>query len=623
MSLIKDPDRDGQWLEKVVGLVMLALVFGLSVLYVRAGFSAYASFKFTLSDYGRYVNTIWNCAHGDPFRLLNGFSYLNTHLSFSLYLLAPAFLIWDHPFSLWIYQLVLLLAGLAIMARAAGRSQVPGPVVAAFLFFFLLNPFTQTVVLSEFHGVNLYLFLVPLLYYALLFEKRLVWLPLLLTCGVREEAAFLVIPMILYFAVRDKWKGGFVYSGLCALYGLFACTILFRWINGFVLTKQRPDISPDRFSSLLARGSLADRLLPLSRLLLPVFPFLPRGWLPILVFPLVPLLFTVLSPYPAQYGLKYHYPAAPLIFVVLALLHAIILSWQGREKRMGLLGWGQVFFLVAFALVSHARYGLLPGGRFSLPEYQHASIIGESAICVASQVPKSGLLLTDRKHAGLVANRRDLIIWDLYTPQGPQPDIILVTRRDALGRYAEPINRFLETGRFGIVFDNGEYLILSRGAGRESGQGSRKRLRRADRVLRFAYMRKKAGQEVLADDCRIVRYWSGSGERSTPVLVAYGRTLLLPAGEYRVRFRLRSACDNRGRCGQLRVVERKTQKILARARVVPGMRYHWQTFGLRVDGETRIEPQVLGENGRLWLDQVEVTESRADEMPEQGDQYHD
>lgn len=140
-------------------VIVTLLILCVALAYLATAFFAFTSFKFTLTDYGRYVNTIWNCAHGHPFRLLTEYSYLNTHLSFTLALLAPAFLLWDHPFSLWVAQWLLTLIGLIIMWRAAVRHRIPGEITAAFLFFYIANPFTQCVLLSEFHGVNLYLLL--------------------------------------------------------------------------------------------------------------------------------------------------------------------------------------------------------------------------------------------------------------------------------------------------------------------------------------------------------------------------------------------------------------------------------------------------------------------------------
>lgn len=254
------------------------LITATALLYCYSAFCAYTNFKFTLIDYGRYVNTIWNCAHGHPFRLLTELSYLNTHLSFSLYLLAPVFWLWDDPFALWIGGWFYVLIGCGIMTRAMLRAGVPAVLAAAFLLCYLLNPFTQTVLLAEFHGVNLYLLLFPWLYYCLCFQRRLAWLPLLLVWGVREEAAFLAVPMLLYFAFRDHWRTGHILAACSGLYGLLACTALFQWINGFSLARPRPDVASLSMGRQLACLGQPERLLPMLRLLTPTLVFLDRAW---------------------------------------------------------------------------------------------------------------------------------------------------------------------------------------------------------------------------------------------------------------------------------------------------------------------------------------------------------
>lgn len=575
-----------------------------AVAYILAAYSAFTSFKFTLTDYGRYVNTVWNSGHGHPYRLLTQYSYLNTHLSFTLLLLAPVFLAWDHPFALWLAQWLMTLAGLGIMWRAATRHRIPGEITAAFLLFYLASPYTQSVLLSEFHGVGLYLLLLPWLYYCLAFRRGMVWLPLLLTWGVREEAAFLVVPMLLYFTIRDRWRPGWLWTIASGLYGLLACTLLFRWINGFSLSSERPGLRPAELVGMLCSSRL-QRFTPALTLVAPALPFLYRGWLPILVFPAVAFLFTILSPYPAQYTLRFHYPAALEITFVLGLLQGLAVFWQDRPRHPLAVKWFQALFLVIVTALFYFLHGFLLFGRYNTPIYRRPSIIGLSTLCAISHIPEEGLLLTDRQTGGMCANRGEMIIWEQYASGRWTPDIIFTRMRDLAGQHADVLQPLLKNATFGVFFSDGDHLVLTRGYSPSANRGVLDAARNASRTILFAYTRRKKGKEILMPDCRLVRFWNGTDTSAGP-LIAYGKTITLPAGDYLARFRLRIQPSDRP--GILRLNERSRQDILAQAEIhAPkgsGKVFFEQTLSLHLDRQTEVEPQVIGGSGALWLDQV-------------------
>lgn len=609
----------GQWIKCCFIAIVTLLILCTALAYLVAAFSAFTSFKFTLTDYGRYVNTIWNCAHGHPFRLLTEYSYLNTHLSFTLALLAPAFLLWDHPFSLWVAQWLLTLVGLFIMWRAAMRHKIPGEITAAFLLFYIANPFTQCVLLSEFHGVNLYLLLLPWLYFCLAFQRKMAWLPLILICGVREEAAFLVLPMLLYFSVRERWKTGYLLAVFSSLYGLFACTLLFRWINGSGLSTLRPDINVGDIVKSINKANLSSRLMPLLRLTAPVIPFLKKGWVPVLLFPAVALLVTIFSPYPAQYTLKYHYPAAPLICVVLGMLQGMSIFWHQQPNHPELSKWFQAIFLITVAVILHVFYGLLPLGRYNTKDYRHPEIHGLSALCAVSHLPKQGLLLCDRKIGGMCANRKDMIIWEQYQRENWEPDLIFTNLKDAARKHADTLRPALIDGNFGVSFFDGTHIIMARSYPPTENTTVLTAIDNAPRTIRFAYTRKKGGKERVTKDCRIVRYWAGKQQRGE-ILVAYGKFITLAPGDYVAVFRLKA--ENYGlrdhdKNGILRVVERTTQTTLARAEVEmissENVTFFEQTLPFHLSRKTRVEPQVIGENSELWLDYVVLQKKSAEE----------
>ena len=81
-------------------VVTISLFLGATVFLGHLLFSALAAFSaqnYLMSDYGVYTNTIYNIAHGNGFKFLSEHSYLRTHLSFSLALLAPLFWLYSSP----------------------------------------------------------------------------------------------------------------------------------------------------------------------------------------------------------------------------------------------------------------------------------------------------------------------------------------------------------------------------------------------------------------------------------------------------------------------------------------------------------------------------------------------
>ncbi len=84
-------------------LISLFCILGIIIYIIgfhHAGFCAFTWEKFSMFDYGVYMNMIWNSGTGDFFRCLIDRSYLVTHLSFTLALLGPFVHLTENPFSL-------------------------------------------------------------------------------------------------------------------------------------------------------------------------------------------------------------------------------------------------------------------------------------------------------------------------------------------------------------------------------------------------------------------------------------------------------------------------------------------------------------------------------------------
>ncbi|MFH0879172.1 MAG: DUF2079 domain-containing protein [Lentisphaerota bacterium] len=452
---------EGRFVRRGLAALAAAGFLTAAAALLRAAFCAFSAFKFTLIDYGGYLNMLWNTGHGRPFRMLMEFSYLRFHLSFTLALLGPLFRIWDHPFLLSFLQWLMAVGGALVLGFSAPARKLPADLRWVLILFFLANPFMQSVLLSEFHGVAFYAVLFPWLYISLERRRLSAWIPLLLIAGLREDAAFLVIPMILYFAVRSRWRAGYLMAGFALCYGLFACTWLFQWINEVPLTAQRSGLK----GSALLRQWLSTpwrlRLAPWFWMFLPALPFLRRrGWLPLLLFPSAGLLINSLSPQAPQFTFGVHYSAPVIVLFCIALLHVLSEKVCARACQPT----AAALYLCCVLAVAHVFRGFLPGGGQRLPLYARPDPQGLETLAVAQSLPREGLLLCNWKTAGMCANRADLITWKYPDLTKYSPDLILLVRTDMTGEEKRGIRSFLQSPEYGVIYSDARHLVLSKGA---------------------------------------------------------------------------------------------------------------------------------------------------------------
>lgn len=443
-----------------------AATAGVAALLVYSQHCQFTAGMMAFHDYGIYFNMLWNTAHGRWFTYLTDQSYLGTHLSFSLALLAPLFRLWDNPLLLTAIQWGSLAAGIALIWRGLILSRLSPFTTAAVLFLFVAYPFTQSAMLCEFHGVHLYYILLPWLYLHLAFRKAGVWLPLILLAGLREDAAFVAIPMLLYFALADRWKAGFFWSLAAAAYGVFALTILFPWINGVSISDYRDLDSGTIVSSL--RSQLSKRFLPLFRLFLPAIPLFilrRRNWIPIVVFPSVFLVLLVFSHRQTHYGIRDHYSVGVFTCLLLGMIEALRRRKEDPAPSPARQPWRLAAFLVIITVASHFVWGVLPWGvAHPKPVLKKPSAYIPSVLRVARHIPPEGTLLTDSHIAGYLANRASIITFKSIKTHPRTPDHILFDAV-SLKRYHKPgYNPLLLDRAMGVIAFEPPFVVMRRGA---------------------------------------------------------------------------------------------------------------------------------------------------------------
>jgi uncharacterized membrane protein len=501
---------------------MAALLFG--------SWSAFTNFKFTLTDYSKYVNMLWNTAHGRPFRVLADSSYLQTHLSFTLAPLGLVFYLWDHPFALAVVQWCVIGAGAVVLVLTARRAGWGAVECAALAFFTLLHPYTQSVVLSEFHGVMLYYLLVPWLLHDLLFHRSRVWIPLALLLGLREEAGFAVVPLILYMAVRERWRAGFAWALVALVYSTLATTWLFPALSGMALATRRDRLGVVAIVRSLVTDPWRGRVLAAFWLALPVTPFLVRGWRPLLVVPSVAAATVLLSPFVPQHTLSGHYPAQ----IVALTAAALVLTGRTSAARTVL----RALALTILTLVAHLAMGFIPGGGRAASVYRESRPTGVAALRAAQTLSKDGLLVTDQDLAAFAANRLDLLSWRLYDPARHRAGLFFFTLRDLDRRPQGPILiDLLRRDAIGVDHFDGWFVTAHTGGAPAGNAAVLAAAGARSRTIMFAFARRRGGSEQFVPGGFIARYWPGHPKR-TP-LIARG-DVRLPAGRYRAVLRYRT-----------------------------------------------------------------------------------
>ena len=446
-----------------LGYAAAAVFAGLLIHAVIAGFTWH---KYH-ADYAIYANMLWNSAHGEPFRYFVTLNYLKVHLSFSLLLLAPLFWIFDHPFLLCGVQLGCLFGGAALLHRAARRHGLPHAMAAALLFFLVGYRFTQNVQVHAFHGVSLYLLLLPWLYYCLCFRKPWAVVPWLIILGLREDAALVTLPLLLYVAVRDRWKGGYVLAGLALLYSACAVFVLYPWINGASLAESRHrEMSTVLGDGMQVADWLRSRQPGLVLVALPLLALAGRR-LPLALLPgATALIQALFSGWRNQYVLETHYAAAVMAGLAVGLLEASARA-QADDRAAGRApGWMLARALALIAVVAgvHAWKGVIRGGP--RPDHRLLSISqpGLDTLRAARQVPRDGILLCTGDVEEYFAHRRDLLVYRKADLDLRTFDYVFATDDELQPLRRGELRAQLEAGALGIRFHQDGCILLERGA---------------------------------------------------------------------------------------------------------------------------------------------------------------
>jgi uncharacterized membrane protein len=560
----------GQWIDRI--LIALAsggfVLFSLQLLY--SAFCAFSWQNFLMMDYGAYTNFLYNLAHGDGFRFLTDHNYLKTHLSFSFILLTPLVHLWDSPLLLIVVQWTFLMSGCGILWKALYRGKVSPALSMAILFCFVAYPMTQSVMMSEFHGVSAYFLLIPWLFYTAAYQKRWAILPVLLTLGLREDAGLLLLPLLLYFSVRDRWRNGFILAVVSFVYVILAMTVLYPWINGVSLLGVRgaEASSGSIFQSFLG-GHWECRWQAAAWLLLPsavMGLILRNGWRVFVIFPSTAFLITLSSAMHRQHSFDFHYPAAVTTALVCAMVWVASVR-RRRPRKVSTLRLQQMAAaaLILVTVVAHAQRGYFLGGGKTNRVYARIHPMVYSLLRLEEETPKDGLLLCNQRLASCFAQRPEIMVLHYFDPETYSPAYILTDIHELQTPAFAGVIASLESGEFGLFAQDLPFVSLKRNFSSPDTARLLDRLKQKEMLP--ALMLSQAGTVIDDPAHGLLKQWDGTRGPQRPLL-AFGRAIELPAGDYIAHFDIQ-APERERHGGRLSVHLRNEEEPLASAAIEP------------------------------------------------------
>lgn len=520
-----------RWERLVTGLLVVVALLALGNL-LGCCYNAFFSGKFYYNDYGRYTQMIRNCAFGRPFQYSPSESYLFIHLSFTLGLLGPLFRLWDHAFLLSLLQWLMLAGGGAILVADMRRLRLRGVLAAAILCFWTLYPFTQGVMLDEFHTVGLYFLLVPWLHHCIRFRRAWVWLPFALILGVREDAALFLLAPLLYYAWRERWRAGYAYAAIGLAYCLLAVFVLYPAINGASLFAWRANY----IGASRNPAPLTARLLALALVAAPLAAGLPwrRYALSAALMLISGLLPAMLSSHPNQQVLRTIYAGPVMVWLPLVLIDA----WRRESAATPLTPRYRPLLhaalLAAVTVSAHLWSGFVWLGRHHRePGYRTPSPFVRAAAAIGESLPRHLALLTNKKLVAVNSARAAVYDWEHFEPRlGHRYDAVLTGYDELTTRLDGALWRDLQAGRLEVLYADDLFVLLARQHRADAVAVSNLLARLACPPSVVLETAGEAGTTRLTE-AGLARHWRGHRQGKAKVL-SHGATRRLAAGRHRV-----------------------------------------------------------------------------------------
>jgi len=484
---------------------------------------AFDLFVYQAHDLGIYDQAVWNTVHGQPLRSTLEEPYdtlLGDHFEPILLLLALPYALWSSPKTLLFIQTAALGLGAlpvyglaregfasALAGRqAAGQDQAGGKrfppnlaiEIAALIFaaVYLLYPAVHSANVFEFHPSAL---AIPLLLYTIYFLRTrrfaLYFLFLILTMSTKEVLPLTTFVLGLYALLVERVRVvGLVTMVASALWFALAVFVVIPYFSPEDSSQYFAlfygwlgDTAPEVVAQMINHPELIwqrlvrpDSLLYMHRLLLPVVYMALLG-LPMLLLATPALLLNVLSDFSFQHlSLNFfQYAAAIAPFVLIAAIDGLsflirrgapwlwrILPGHGRPvtaRTVGTVVLGIALGAMLVASLAVQRYhGYLPISRDYYLTPMSDKVVAAAAL--TSQVPRQGVVSTDRILGPHLSQRADLYLYPSL--HDAEYAVVDASYRDTpfppRDRY-DAIQTMIASGEYGVADGRYGFLLLKRG----------------------------------------------------------------------------------------------------------------------------------------------------------------
>ncbi|MDW8029435.1 MAG: DUF2079 domain-containing protein [Armatimonadota bacterium] len=508
--------------QKINKIVLSAIILSFTIILLLLQLRRFNLLGALAFDMGIYQQAVWQMAHGEPlFNTIRGTHFFGDHFRPVMFLFAPFYRLWSHPFWLFLGQTLALALGALPLYRIALRHTQKPWVANLVVVGYLLHPASFTMLIFDFHSI---LLAIPFLLWAIdaADEGRpfLFFISSFMALTCKENVAVAVASVSLFAILfRQRWWGilGLLMS---ALWFWIAMELVAKFggveYSPYLALYQRWGETPmDILWSLLRQPFLALQALILCSghttapgvyplLLLVPFGFLPLLAPDVLAFALPGYALIALSERPIMRDLGYWHGSLVLPWLVVASAFAWgrLLRWGQEFSLQSQNHWHKLLALnwLTCLFFSTWYYGLPTINRFSyntLPAERAQSIqrlLNELITPDASVSATSTLvpLLAHRREIYLFPNPFQPFMWGAskealeeqmgrkeITPLSPEQmayrlkqsrvDFILLMPKTHLGPLKEADYETLVVGvlscpEYGVIAVQDGIIVLRRGA---------------------------------------------------------------------------------------------------------------------------------------------------------------